>query len=383
MISSLVVRSPLLVALLASTGCHALLGIDDFKTADAGPGADAPSDTFVADAQLCFGTLKSICLATPPLGTVIIAGTLNTTSDPRCVVVQQGSGLPELCVIPAGTISIENTIVIGTRPLVFIAAGSITVNGAIDASSIRGGRVGAAASTLPCVSSQNGMQGDGGGGAGGSFGTMGAGGGRGGAGGTGAAGGTAGGVTPVTAIRGGCAGGLGGKGGGPSEGAIGPSGGALAFYAGSQIAIVAAGSVYASGAGGGAGVQISGTKGGGGGGGSGGLIVLDAPSIQVLGTVTANGGGGGGGGDGSAGQPGVDGTTSAYSTAASGGAPQGSQQGGPGGRGSAVLISPAPGGSPPVGGNGGGGGGGGGLGVIWVQGSLAGAGKFSPAPELH
>ena len=373
------------VLALGTAGCHALLGIDDFQTVDAPLAIDAPAlvDAPTVDAQLCFGTLTRVCLQAPPTGTVIIAGTLDTSQDPRCIVVQDPQA-GFLCVIAGGTLSIEATSVIGTRPLVLVAAGQITLNNAIDAGSVRGGKLGPAARSMPCSAAQTGGSANqAGGGAGGSFGSTGGGGGQG-AGGGGGAGGTAGAVVSVTFLRGGCAGGPGGMGGGQSAGALGPSGGAIALYAGSQIALTATGAIYAAGAGGGAGSE-QGTKGGGGGGGSGGLIVLDAPAIQILGTIAANGGAGGGGGDGGSGSPGADGSTAQYMTTAQGGAPQGLNQGGRGGNGATVGNPAQVGSVPGIGGNGGGGGGGGGTGILWIKGAVAtgGSGKLSPTPEMH
>ncbi len=379
--------SALVALLLSGSGCHALLGIDDFATVDASIDGPLESDGPPIDGTACFGTLVPICLPTTPSGTVILAGALDTATDPRCVVVSQ-VGAPELCVIAAANLSIENTQVTGSRALVLIGGAAVTINAILDASSTRAGIVGAAASTTACASTQVGASGgDAGGGAGGSFGTVGGNGGAGGPGGVGNAGGQAPAIISVTAIRGGCAGGKGGAGGGQSAGALGPSGGAIAIYSGSQIAIIAAGAVYASGAGGGAG-SVAGSAGGGGGGGSGGLIVLDAPSIQILGTVAANGGGGGGGGDSGQGNPGGDGTTSSYNLAATGGLGQASDRGGVGGKGAALALGATVGASPPNSGGGpgvggGGGGGGGGVGAVWMHGSLAGGTKISPAPQVH
>lgn len=365
-------RRVLVASLLLGGGCSSLLGIDDFHTIDAAP-IDTPTliDAPAFDAQVCFGTLTRVCLPSPPTGTVIIAGTLDTASDPRCITIQDpDAGF--LCVIAGGNLSIEATSVVGARPLVLVAAGSITLNNAIDAGSTRAGKLGPSARATPCASAQNGTSAaQPGGGAGGSFGSAGGGGGQGASG--GGAGGTAGAVASVSFLRGGCGG---GTGGGTSAGAPGASGGVIALYAGSQIAFTATGAVYASGAGG---------AGGGGGGGSGGLVVLDAPAIQILGTVTANGGGGGGSGDGATGSAGADGSTAQYTMAAPGGDPQSSTQGGRGGNGASVGNPAQSGSAPPVGGTGGGGGGGGGTGVIWIKGvvSSGGGNKLSPTPELH
>lgn len=375
-------RRALLAGSILCGGCSSLLGIDDFRTTDAAV-IDTPTliDAPMADAQLCFGTLTRVCLPSAPTGTVIIAGTLDTSSDPRCIVVQDPTA-GFLCAIAGGNLSIEATSVIGSRPLVLVAAGSITLNDAIDAGSTRAGKLGPAARTTPCATGQNAQGGgEAPGGAGGSFGSAA---GDGGAGASNTNVGVANAITSVTFLRPGCAGGAGGNGGGQSAGAAGPSGGAIALYAGSNIVVTAGGAVFASGGGGGAGA-VQGTKGGGGGGGSGGLIVLDAPAIQIFGTLAANGGGGGGGADGNAGHVGADGTTVQYDTAATGGAPQSATQGGRGGNGAAVAIAAQAGSAPPSGGNGGGGGGGGGTGVIWIKGSVAsgGSGKLSPMPELH
>lgn len=370
------IRFATLLAVFSSAGCHALLGIDDFSTADASIDVPVP-DTFVVDARSCFGTLTRICIAPPALGTIIVAGILNTSSDPRCDVHSQAGG-PDLCVIAGGQISIENTLVTGSRALVFIGTGNITVNASLEASSKRGGQTGAGAATQPCAPTQTGQNdpAGAGGGAGGSYGA------RAGAGGPGdIASGTTGGVAvaPIDPllVRAGCAGGNGGV-GIELGGTGGASGGVIALLSGSQISIIAAGSVYASGAGGGAGTVHS----GGGGGGSGGLIVLDAPSIQVLGKVVANGGGGGGGGDSGTGQPGGDGTTTTIGVPATGGAGEDSTHGGPGGNGAALGQLATTGAlSPSI--TGGAGGGGGGTGVIWVHGTLAGGTMMSPAAALH
>lgn len=355
-----------LLAMLAACG-------DDAATPSDAAAVDAEIDARGIDAQACFGSLARVCIAPPTLGTIIIAGALDTSIDPRCDVHPQTGG-PDLCVIAGGHISIENTVVTGTRALVFIGTGSVTVNGSLDASSKHGGVTGAAASTAPCAAGQAGGDdvGGGGGGAGGSFGTRGA---------DGGAGGTAPATIVPALLRPGCAGGAGGAGTGASAGSGGASGGVIALYSGSQISMIAAGSIYASGAGGGAGT-VDGTRGGGGGGGSGGLVVLDAPSIQILGKIVTNGGAGGGGGETAPGAPGEDGTTVMLGAAAAGGAAEDATHGGPGGAGSALSIAPAPG-AASTSADGGAGGGGGGGGVVWVHGLFVGGTQVSPPAQIH
>jgi hypothetical protein len=111
----------------------------------------------------------------------------------------------------------------------------------------------------------------------------------------GGGGGDAFGDASLVPLRGGCGG---GAGGGPDQfgvvgagGAGGGGGGALQITAGEKLTITAKGGVDAAGAGGRGGQ--SGAAGGGGG--SGGAVLLEAPVLQIDGTVAANGGGGGAG----------------------------------------------------------------------------------------
>ncbi|MBL9012745.1 MAG: hypothetical protein JNL83_01125 [Myxococcales bacterium] len=368
-------RGTLLSLVLACAGCSS----DDAQAIDAGA-IDAPVtiDTLPIDAQACFGTLTRVCLPSAPTGTVILAGTLDTATDPRCTVIEDPTA-GFLCVIAGGNLSIEATQVTGSRPLVLVASGSITLEDAIDAGSRRTPlKLGPGARALPCAASQVGLDGSGtagGGGAGGSFGSPGGAGGKS-AGATPTLGGTPNPVVTVSSLRAGCSGGTGGGGSSTGSGTAGASGGAIALYAGSQIAIPATGAVYASGGGGWG-------AGGGGGGGSGGLIVLEAPAIQILGKVVANGGGGGGGGEVQPGDPGADGTTAMHAVAALGGGAQPPNTGGTGGDGAALAIEAEGGGAPALAGTGGGGGGGGGTGIIWIKGLVSGDGPMSPAPALH
>lgn len=372
---------------MASAGCHALLGIDDFHTEAPDAGADdaaidAAADAAIdapSDALTCYGTLKPICFASVPMGNVILTGTLNTTTDPRCVSYPQTGG-PDLCVIAADTVTVQGaTVVAGARPLVLVGATRVRVEAFLDASSRRGVVVGAAANPTGCpaLAGTAASQGGGGGGGGGGFGVAGGGGGKGGNGATGSAGGPV--VSPVTLIRGGCPGGKGGDGETGSAGGGGDGGGAVVLLSGAMIQVTSTGGVFASGAGGG-GASSGPNRGAGGGGGSGGLLVLEAPAIDVQGTLTSNGGGGGGGGDAGGGQPGDNGTQQSYTQVANGGANEGASHGGPGGDGAFLGSTADPGLDAP---NGGGGGGGGGVGVIWVKGTVSGGTKVSPALQVH
>ncbi len=140
----------------------------------------------------------------------------------------------------------------------------------------------------------------------------------------------------------------GGSSGGRNGNHAGAGGGAIQLVAGTSVEITSEGSVNMGGSGGGW---------YGNGGGSGGAILVESTSINVAGTLAANGGGGGGGAS-AGGEDGASATANA--TPAAGGA--GGASGGAGGAGSAGNeINGAPGGS--TSGQAGGGGGGAG----WIR----------------
>ena len=307
------------------------------------PAVDAMAEPDVpGDGSNCFGAgLVRTCLGEPPAAPRSLATAFDT--DSADCVVEQG-----WCLVAATELSVTSLRVTGSRPLVLVATGSITVDGVLDVASRRtatGFELGAAASSPACVPGQTPSAG--GGGPGGSFG------GRGGNGGAGTLNvAESAFATSITAFRGGCAG-LDGD-GSPASG--GPSGGAVYLLARTQITVT--GSINASGAG----------AGPGGGGGSGGMIGLEAPVVSVSGAVFANGGGGGEGG----GAPGAN--PSNATTPAVGGS---GGEGGDGGTGSASTTrTGAAGQSAALGG----GGGGGGAGVIVIIPMQVTGGTLSPAP---
>jgi len=344
-----------LAPLLVLAGCRGLLGIEEDRFGDDAGDAAVGQDT---NQQLtCFGAAGSflqVCLPSLPTASLALSGSLNTSTDARCIAPL---GL-DVCVIAATAIDVTGTVnVSGTRPLILLAAaGSIAIpSGAtLDVASHRGGKLGPGANPPGCgIGAMDATST--GGGAGGSFAGKG---GRGGGVGGGAAG------TPVifSALRGGCTGGRvfqAGDGGG---------GGAVALIAKTTISVK--GTINASGAGGSQGQVASGA----GGGGAGGAILLDAPSVVIdtTGVLMAQGGGGGEGGGGSVqGMPGADPTT--VGVAAPGGA--GTSAGGDGGPG----ANGSTGGDGMGGGGGSGsGGGGGGIGVIRAFGTVTDMGKSAP-----
>lgn len=364
------------MVLLAAPGCTKLLGIEDFTLAP-----DAAIDAPNPDAQLCYGAgLAPICLTTVPSGTVTLDTAFDTTDCPGEVIAQPTG--PELCVIAATQISVSATVTVtGARPLMLLATDTIAVPGSLDVSSRRSpARVGAGANFSDCGAGTlpTNTSGGAGGGAGGTFGTRGA------NGGDGAPLGTVVNnngtspalLLPLTFVRGGCKAEDGGDSGANQGGAGGSSGGAVYLFAGTAIDVQ--GSIFASGAGGGP----SGLHAGGAGGGAGGLIGLEAPTINVTGTLAANGANGGGGGASSTGGvAGADGATTVFDTQPAA-APGGMPGGGVGGRGAAGAAPSSIGGTGSTAAAGtAGGGGGGGAGVIYVKGAFAGT-QVSPAPTL-
>jgi len=261
---------------------------------------------------------------------------------------------------------------IGGAPVVVVATSQIEIDGTVDASS-RLANNGAGSNPASCMATvaANGATCTHGGsaGGGGGFGTIGGNGGFGGVGHTcvagqnnegisGGAGGSAALTLPPVALRGGCSGGNGAQGDGPTAGAGGRGGGAIALVARDLVRVGPTGRVHAGGAGG---RGANNGRAAGGGGGSGGMIVVAGDQVTIAGgaVLAANGGGGGGGADNGLATAGDDARVA--SQVADGGTKEGS--GGDGGAG-AFATTPARGG-----GNGdrGGGGGGGGAGVIRIQ----------------
>lgn len=342
-----------------------------------------------ADAQQCFGGgMYSLCLATVPMNPIVLnPGDFNTSagntvcmSDPL-PATWTNAGQPDACIVVGSTISMSSLNVIGPRPLVLVAATTLTISGTLDASTRRSGtpKIGPGAPAAGCgqptdqpTDSTSGA----GGGAGGSFTT------KGGDGGAGDVGSTSGGtaidalVTAPTSLRAGCSGQTGGEGDSTSNGGVGGGGGgALVLIAGERIVLSDNAIVNASGAG----ASKAGDSGGGGGGGSGGMIVFHAPAITTGSNVfiIANGGGGGSGGNDSGGCGCTAGSDPDPLDPLSF-APGGSGGGGSGGGGFA-QGTPAQNGSPNPGGGQAGGGGGGGAGFIQTNVAFSGP-LISPAP---
>lgn len=260
----------------------------------AGSSDDAPVDT-EPDGPVnanCFGRLGTICLNFLPTGAYSIGPTTNTTTTDifaSCHELTSDSNITG-CVLAGTSVTIDgNLIGIGSRPLILIATeGPIIVDANVDVSSHRD-PIARGAGADPLGQCEGEVTASGlGGGAGGSLV------GNGGAGGSGATGTGATANTPgiPATLRGGCAGTLGGN---PTT-STGGGGGGGAIWLISKQGITISGTINASGAAGEGGPNNDGLAHGGGGGGSGGMIVLDAPAIEITatGVVLAVGGGGGG-----------------------------------------------------------------------------------------
>ena len=317
------------------------------------------------DDLICYGAANArVCFDSPPTGNLLVNGSVDT--DGATCLATQPTGWTTTqdaaCFIAAGSITVNGaTTVFGSRPLVIVAATTLTVNANLDASSHQGGTTHGPGTPPATCAGTNPVSGNGagGGGAGGSFLTIGGAGASGDN--TASAGGTpAAAVTAPTKIRPGCAGQTGGTNtvGGTTGSPGGMYGGALYLVSGGNMTIANNITVNVSGAGGGP----SNAKGGGGGGGSGGMlqIFVGGNTLTTGGNTAliANGGGGSGGGDNnSGGSAGQDPTAANYNQATPGGPGAGSNKGGTGfGLGNAATGGVA--GNSNEGGGGGGGGGG-------------------------
>lgn len=359
-------RRLLLLGLLA--GCEHVFGLT--PPPDAAPPADG-----------CYGTFVEVCTKEAPAERMYtVDATIDSDGDAACAGLERG---PDVCLLLATTLTIPSGVRVrgtGARPLVIVATQAVTIDGELTVASYLPGDGGAAAGNGACTagtppSASGGSGGVGAGGAGGSFVTMG---------GVGRRGRLQNDTTPgnqsnpgaaqplPTTLRGGC-GGMAGAGVAAAKG--GDGGGAIAVIA---PIIGVAGRLDASGSPGAGGAS---NRDGGGGGGSGGMIVLEATTIAVTGSVLANGGAGGEGA--TAMNPGTDGRLSpSWSIAPDGGA---GSLGGDGGDG-AFLDKEAEAGRSPndatMGGphHAGGGGGGGGAGVIYVV-PFQPIAQVSPTPQ--
>ncbi len=298
----------IVVALAALPGCREIFGIDSPRLRDGGgesvDGDVADATGPPADAQQCFGSGSfTVCLATLPIAPATLPTTLDTGTSVECANSQPPGWTatqPAACFVIGTDVTIggNGTIAVtGSRPLVVVATGTLTIAGTLDAASrgVTNPKTGPASAEGPCNSfaqtPEGGGAGAAGGGAGGSFVDEG---GHGGKSGVNLGGLPANPLAAPTTLRPGCPGQHGSI---PSPGDMsipGPGGGAVYLVAGTAIAIEPTGLIDVSGAAG----LTSGLGTGGSGGGSGGMLVLYAPVIGATGgALMANGGGGTSAGD--------------------------------------------------------------------------------------
>ena len=356
-----------------SSGPNSGMCVGQQGMGDAPPaGSDAMTGSDSGSQMACYGAGPGkVCFAQAPTGTQMLNAAIDTdTAACATNVIGTSPG----CVLAGDTVMVTGTVAVtGSKPLVLVAATTLTIAGTLDASSHRagGGQIGAGADPATCNAGT--VPGTRGGGAGGSFGTQGGNGGNNNGGnGAGIAGAA---QATLTTLRGGCPGQTGNTGGG-TAGTAGHGGGAVYLIAGATL-LVTSGSINASGQPGGGAMPSSA---GGGGGGAGGLIVFDAPSVTNNASVFANGGGGGEGASGN-----TNGNTGADPTANSApGGTGGSGPGGDGGKGAFAAnaaTNGANGTGNGTGGGGGGGGGGAGLIKLYQATTIGGNGTVSPPPS--
>jgi hypothetical protein len=377
------VRITILMA-LAAAGCS-------FHTSSGAPDANKMIDSRIIDGpidaaidappdgpQVDFGDGTFVVhLSMLPTASVTLPGMINTDTSTLCGTTatwMDASQPTDTCFIVGTDIKSGGgtTTVTGSKPLVLVATGMITITQKLDVSSNHSTTTGAGGNYALCPAYPQNPDPDGnggGGGAGGGFTTKGNDGGDGNNGSAqkGLAAAAAG--TP-TFLRGGCAGQKAGNG---TAGNPGNGGGALYLVAGASISI--GNTINASGGGGVHGTDAS----GGSGGGSGGMIVLYAPMITATASVQvfANGGGGASGGDSNmSGHNGTDGGNPMGALMAGAGS---MGAGGNGGDGAIVTAAATTGGGGLT--NEGGGGGGGGLGYIRSNIDLTGA-IVSPSVDV-
>jgi hypothetical protein len=331
---------------------------------------DAPVDAYVHDAYVhdareCFGGSGAyqLCFAMmPPMGTVMLAGTLNTDNDARCMTPPASwitANQPDACMIVGKTITIAAIAVTGTKPLI-VLGDTVAINGTLDVASHRGGTLGPGSPfgtcpAYPAAPANN--AGGAGGGAGASFMRIGGGGGLGNGNSTAGTPFAALGANP-TVLRAGCDGQVGGAAGANLAGAPGRGGGAV-YVTASRITFSTTGAINASGSG----AVGAGNLTGGSGGGSGGMIVLHATetiTAMAGAKLMANGGGAASGANNNAvGDFGDDPSVGTPTTPAAGGdAGNNAGTGGAGFAGSTNAgTGQSAGGARDTGGGGGGGGG--------------------------
>jgi hypothetical protein len=294
--------------------------------------------------------------------------TINGSMPPGMAFVHDSHGW---AVLSVGAWHVDQPVTVtGDAPLVVVAAKAVTIDKPILAAASHGSAGPGGAG--PSAGSGKGGDGNadgladdsGGGGAG--FGTAGA---KGGDDNTDGSGGNAGSLygALVSDFGGGSGGGAGAGSGtcGGGLGGGGAGGGAIQISSAVSVTVSNGGGINVAGGGGRGGCSSAGSAGGGGG--SGGEIFLEAPSVEVDGTLAANGGGGGGGGTNGGFNPGdyvdgVSGNDGATSAAVASGGKGGGSNGGDGGAGAAGTTAPQ---QPDKATNAGGGGGA--VGRIWLR----------------
>jgi hypothetical protein len=285
-------------------GCNAVIPAHCSQLVPSGSGGDpttglAPGDLDGSD--LADTTIPDAIIINADTGAI---GTSGTATSIRAAVTGVNAGIDYehrngIAVFRFKSLAVTGSVyVTGTQPVAFAADTAITITGTIDVSwfcaATGAGPGGFAGGAIKANAA-----GSGGGTAGVAGGNGGGGGGYGNAGGSGGAslgvggvGGAAFGDAAISLLVGGGGGG-GGSGGGMS-GPGGGGGGALQL-ASNGLVLVGSGGSGGINAGGCGGTSGSAGADGGGGGGAGGAVLIEAPHVEIGGTIAVNGGGGGAG----------------------------------------------------------------------------------------
>jgi hypothetical protein len=272
-------------------------------------GAPAPAHCAVFQPSNVAPTAAGTPAALSISGTTVIDTTACTATGVGGLAIEpQLTGGRDACVLRVASLAVTGTGVLyalGTRPLVVVSSGDVTIDGRVDVSSFQTDPSfstfvrGAGSNTGGTAGMNGGNTGfaDGGGGGGGFCGA-------GGNGGTGVynpfigttdmgAGGTGGGGIGTSTLEP-LVGGADGGNGGSNADSVGPGGGAIQISSFTRIVLSATALVVAAGGGGDSGIEAGNATNAGGGGGSGGALLLEAPTVTVTAGARFEAGGGGG-----------------------------------------------------------------------------------------
>src|SRR5262249_48536345 len=86
-----------------------------------------------ADTAVCVGHWMFKPCVPSTSGLLALAGVIDTTNDPRCLMRAQPNAGPDVCVIAGGDVAVSDLTVTGAHPLALVALGDLMI-GMLDAS---------------------------------------------------------------------------------------------------------------------------------------------------------------------------------------------------------------------------------------------------------